>query len=92
MVADSDAVVEPGAVVVETFDAAVADSAVAGAGGAEDQAVGAHLARVDLGQHVEEVLLLDQVAGVTRGRDEEADSDERTQDGDDIGKDVVSLI
>lgn len=48
MVVDSDAVIEPWAVVVEALDAPVADGAVAGARRAKHKTIGAHLARMDL--------------------------------------------
>lgn len=53
MVLDTNAGVDPGAVVVETLDTAIADGTVFRARGSQDAAVGAELAGVHL---VEEVL------------------------------------
>ena len=64
MVADSHAVVQPGAVVVVPFDTAVADRAMAGPWGAEDVAVGAQLAGVDFLEEFEEVEVLLYVSRV----------------------------
>ena len=47
VIIDSDAVVDPGAVVVETFNAAVAGAAVTAARGTDDEAVWAELDWVD---------------------------------------------
>jgi len=92
MVVDADAVIEPWAVVVEALYAPVADGAVAGARRANHQAVGAHLTRVDLGQHVEEVVLGFQVAWVSCRGNEEAEGNDRSQCGNDEGNDIGFLF
>ena len=86
MVADAHAVVEPWAVMVEALDAAITDGAVARARGAQDETVGAHLARMDLREHLEEVMLRAQLARVFRRGDKEAQSDEGSQRGNNEGK------
>ena len=58
MVVYPNAIVQPGAVMVKAFDAAVADGAVAAAWRAKNETVGAHFARVDLLEELEEVVPL----------------------------------
>jgi len=47
VIVDADTIINPRAVMVETFDAAVADRAVATATCSDGEAVGAQLCRVD---------------------------------------------
>lgn len=54
MVPHTDTVIDPRAVVIEPFDAVVADGTVLGPGGAQDFAVGAHLAWVHFREDVQE--------------------------------------
>jgi hypothetical protein len=54
MVVDANAVVDPGAVVVKSFDAAVADGTVFGSWSPEHFTIGAHFAGVHFGEHVHE--------------------------------------
>ena len=71
MVVGSDTVVDPGAVVVKSFDAAVADGTVFGAGSPKYFAVGTHLAGVHFGEHVYEFEVRFYVAGVNYARHKE---------------------
>ena len=48
MITNAHTIVKPGTVMVKTFNATVADGAVAGARCPENKAVGAHLTRVNL--------------------------------------------
>ena len=57
---------------VESFHTSVADGTVAGSWSSQNQAVGTHLTRMDLGKHVEEVVLWSEVTGVFGGGNEEA--------------------
>ncbi len=50
MVVYPNTVIEPWAMMVESFDATVADGTVSGARCAQDEAVWAHLAGVDFGE------------------------------------------
>ena len=68
MVLDSDAVIEPGAVMVESFDASVADGAVPGARRPQDLAVRAHVRRVQLREQLQEVILRFKIARVPHRR------------------------
>lgn len=54
MVVNTDTVIEPGTVMVESFDAAVADGAVFRANGPDYFAFGAHFTGVNLFQHFHE--------------------------------------
>jgi len=56
VIVDAYAVVEPGAMMVEAFDTAVADGAVTGSWSSQDETVGAHLAWMYLGEEFEEVV------------------------------------
>lgn len=60
MIFNADAVVDPGAVMVEAFDAAVADGAVARPGSADDLAIRTHIRGVDL-EGEQRQYLLEQV-------------------------------
>lgn len=73
MVVDANAVVDPGAVVVESFDAAVADGAVFGSGSPEHFAIGTHLAGVHFGEEFHEFEVGLYVAGVNYTRGGEGD-------------------
>ena len=64
MVVNPDTIVQPWTVMVKAFNASVADGAMAGARCTENEAVGAHLTRMDLRQHIQEVVLLFEVAWV----------------------------
>lgn len=65
MVTNSHAIVQPWTVMVKAFNASIADGAVAGARCADDETVGAHLTWMDLGQHIQKVVLTLQVAWVS---------------------------
>ena len=81
MIIYADAVIEPGTVMVESLDAAITDGTVPAARCPKHEAVWAHLTWMYLGQQVEEVMLLAQVAGVSRRGDEEAKGYEGGQGG-----------
>ena len=89
MITDSDAVVEPRAVVVEALDAPVTNGTVTRARSAQDKAIWAHLAWMDFLEEVEEVVSLAQVARVLSGGDEEANSNDGAQSCYDVGQNVV---
>ena len=72
MITDTHAIIQPRTVMVESFHTSVADGTVAGAWSSQNQAVWAHLTRMNLGEHVEEVVLWSEVAGVFGGGNEEA--------------------
>ena len=71
MVVDADAVVQPWAMVVEALDTPIADGAVARSGRSEHLTVGAHLARVDLLEKLQEVVLRAKVTRVAGRCDKE---------------------
>ena len=89
MVVNSDAIVQPRTVMVEAFHAPVADGAVAGARCAENETVGAHLAWMNLRKHIQKVVLLFQVARISGGSNEEAQSDKGRKAGNCVGEDIV---
>ena len=58
MIPHTNAIVQPRAVMVEPLDAAIADCTVSGTGCAQNEAVGAHVSWMQLGEKLEEVMLL----------------------------------
>ena len=58
MISYANAIVQPRAVMVEPLDAAIADCTVSGAGCAQDETVRAHVSWMQLGEKLEEVMLL----------------------------------
>jgi hypothetical protein len=56
MIVDSDTVIQPGAMMVESFHTSVTDGAVTRSGGPQDEAVGTHLAGMDLLEQLKEVV------------------------------------
>lgn len=72
MIVNANAIVQPGAVVVEALDATIADGAVARARRTQHLAVWAHLTRVDLLEEFQEVVLWAKITRVAGRGDEEA--------------------
>lgn len=73
MVVDANAVVDPGTVVIKSFDAAVADGTVFRSGSPEYFAIGTHLAGMDFCKHFHKFEVGLYVAGVNYARSGERD-------------------
>ena len=82
VVSDANTVVEPGAVVVEAFDAPIADGAVAGAGRPQDETIWTHLTWVYLCQQFHEVVVGAEVAWIANRSYEEAQDNKWAQSSD----------
>ena len=92
MVPHSHAVIEPGAVVIKSFHASIANGAMPGARSPQDQAVGTHVGRVQLREQLKKVVLRAEVARIARRRNEKGYGDYWAQARDRVGKIVVLLF
>ena len=72
MIANPNAIVQPGAMMIEAFDATIADGTMPRARCAQDKAIWAHFTWVDLSEQFKEVVLLSEIARVTSRGNEEA--------------------
>lgn len=78
MVSNTHAIVDPGAVMVEPFNAVVADGTVAAATRTNREAIRAQLCTVNVLEHVEEVdFFILEVAGLGAGGTEEKEEAEQ---------------
>ena len=75
MVPHSHAIIEPRAVMIESFHASVANGAMPGARSPQDQAVGTHIGWVQLSEQLKKLVLRAKVARITRRRNEKRYSD-----------------
>lgn len=94
MIAHADTVVNPRAVMVESFHAHVADGAVARAGCADDLAVGAEVGRHEPLQEVQEVQLRAgcQLARVSRAGKDVGDDDQEGERARWHGEEEVVVV
>lgn len=92
MVPHSHAIIEPGAVMIESFHASVANGAMPGARSPQDQAVGTHIGWVQLREQLKKLVLRAKVARIARRRNEKGYSNYWTQARDQVGQIVVLLF
>lgn len=92
MVLDAHAVIKPWTMMIEPFNASVADGAVARTRRPQNATVWTHLTRMDLREQFEEVVLLAKIAGVAHRRHKVGDRDNRAQTGDQESQVVVRLL
>ena len=92
MISDTNAVIEPWAVVIEPLNTAITDSAVAGARCAQNHAVRTHLTRMDVLEKLEEVVCWTYVSRICSGCDEETENDKGCQSGNGIGQVIALLV